>query len=106
MPLNVSKDDSCSLFHRPRPTQAQETSVLPPSQIWSSVRLPRVLARKSRGVCLVGVAGVHSKASPLQGGSVQSTCCEVGSMCIPSIRLQNTEVSEPTHSPTKADSKF
>lgn len=75
--------------------------MLPYSQIRSSVRLPQVLAWKFGGIFLADVAGVHSEASPLeisaplQGRLGLSMCHEDGSMCIPSIRLQNTQLSEP-----------
>lgn len=100
-PLTVSKDDSCSLFHRQLRIYAPETSELPHSQSCRSVRLPQVLAWKFTGIFLADVAGVHSEVSlleistPLQGQLVLSMCHEDGSMCIPSIRLQNTQVSEP-----------
>lgn len=99
-------------FHRQLRTQVQETSGVSISQIWSSIRSPQVLAWKSRGVCLADVAGVYGEARPLesqhllQGQLVLSVCREEGSVCIPSIGLQNTQVSEPTHLPKRADSKF
>ena len=75
--------------------------MLPCPQIRGSVRVPPVLAWKFRGFCLADVAGVHSEASPLeisaplQGRLVLQVCCEGGSVCSLSIRLQNTQVSEP-----------
>lgn len=102
----------CSLFHRQLRTQAHETPVLLCSQLWSSVGLPWVLDWKFRGFCLVGVAGVQSQASSLdvsallQGRLVLPMCCDGGSVCISSMRLQNPQVSEPSHLPRRANSVF
>lgn len=65
-------------FHRQLRTQVQETSVLSRSQIQSSVRLPRVLAWKSRGVGLADVAGVYSEASPLESQHL----CKISWFCV------------------------
>lgn len=78
----------------------------------SGVGLPWVLVCKFRGFCLADVAGVHGKASPLeisallQGRLIRPMCGVDGSMCVPSMRLQNAQVSEPTHLPRRAHSKL
>lgn len=97
-------------FHRQLRTQGQETSVLLRSQIQSSVRLPRVLAWKSRGVCLADVAGVYSEASPLESQHL----CKISWFCV-SWSLQPSAFHplgykahrfQPTHLPKRVIQSF